>query len=174
MRFLASRGSWDKSIASIFTVPESGGTNAEMIFRVVDLPAPFGPKKPKISPRFAVKEMPSIAFLGPYDLHKLETARKTESSAIGTCGGPQSKRAGFHAGSAGLVKRWERKTLGDPGIHFWVSIESSGSPKCAVLCGQMLKPIDHFERGSNVRDGLPNLFDSTFLQIAQEFSSDSK
>ena len=64
-------------------MPESGGSKAEMTFNVVDLPAPFGPKKPKISPRFAVKEMSSIAFLGPKDLHTCETARKIELSAIG-------------------------------------------------------------------------------------------
>ena len=36
-----------------------------IIFLVVDLPAPFGPRKPSTSPRSTVKLMPSTAVIGP-------------------------------------------------------------------------------------------------------------
>ncbi len=36
------------------------------IFMVVDLPAPFGPRKPSISPSFTVKVRLSTAFFAPY------------------------------------------------------------------------------------------------------------
>jgi len=35
------------------------------IFMVVDLPAPFGPRKPSTSPGRTVSEMSSTAFSGP-------------------------------------------------------------------------------------------------------------
>ena len=43
------------------------------ISRVVVLPAPFGPSKPKISPRRTSNESPLSTDLLPYDLHSRRT-----------------------------------------------------------------------------------------------------
>src|SRR4030095_16350741 len=45
--------------------PEVGGMKPVIMRMVVDLPAPFGPRKPSTSPRSTLKEMPSTARLGP-------------------------------------------------------------------------------------------------------------
>ena len=42
-----------------------GGMKPVIMRIVVDLPAPFGPRKPSTSPRSTVNEMPSTARLGP-------------------------------------------------------------------------------------------------------------
>jgi len=44
------------------TVPEEAGMNPVIIFIIVDLPAPFGPRKATISPVFTSKETLSRAF----------------------------------------------------------------------------------------------------------------
>src|SRR5271165_2277735 len=49
----------------IIAVPAVGARKPVIIFIVVDLPAPFGPRKPSTSPRGTVKEMSSTAFSGP-------------------------------------------------------------------------------------------------------------
>jgi hypothetical protein len=56
-------------------VPEVGGTKPVIIFIVVDLPAPFGPRNPRTSPRGTVKEMSSTAANNPKNL----TSRRTSS-----------------------------------------------------------------------------------------------
>src|SRR4029077_20678413 len=53
--------SWPQTIA----VPLVGARKPVIIFIVVDLPAPFGPRKPSTSPRGTVKEMSSTALSGP-------------------------------------------------------------------------------------------------------------
>src|SRR5262245_58136393 len=45
--------------------PEVGGMKPVTMRMVVDLPAPFGPRKPSTSPRSTVKEMSSTARLAP-------------------------------------------------------------------------------------------------------------
>src|SRR5665213_345321 len=50
-----------------------------MIFIVVDLPAPFGPKNPMISLFPAVKEILSTAFCEPYIFVRFETTMGIES-----------------------------------------------------------------------------------------------
>src|SRR6185437_12646459 len=50
-----------------------------MIFIVVDLPAPFGPKNPMISLFPAVKEILSTAFCEPYIFVRFETTIGIES-----------------------------------------------------------------------------------------------
>src|SRR4051794_8496472 len=47
------------------TLPSVGGINPVIIRMEVDLPAPFGPRKPRTSPRATEKEIPSTARLGP-------------------------------------------------------------------------------------------------------------
>lgn len=43
------------SIPFILTLPEDLGIREVKILKVVDFPAPFGPKSPKISPLLAAK-----------------------------------------------------------------------------------------------------------------------
>ncbi len=52
---LTATGSSFAFIPRTFTEPESGVINARIIFREVDLPEPFGPKRPKISPYLTFK-----------------------------------------------------------------------------------------------------------------------
>ena len=52
---LTCRGFLSKSKPQTFTVPEVLITVPPRIFIKVDLPAPFGPKRPKISPSFTSK-----------------------------------------------------------------------------------------------------------------------
>ena len=47
------------------TRPDVGGSRPEMQPMVVDLPAPFGPSRPKIAPASAVKVTPSTATRSP-------------------------------------------------------------------------------------------------------------
>ena len=58
------------SNSPILTVPAEGGMNPVIIRMVVDLPAPFGPRKPSTSPRSTVNETPLTATFGPNDLLK--------------------------------------------------------------------------------------------------------
>ena len=55
------------------TAPEVGGMTPVIIRIVVDFPAPFGPKKPKISPRLTVNETPFTARLGPNSFMRFST-----------------------------------------------------------------------------------------------------
>ena len=45
--------------------PPSGRSEPVSIFMVVDLPAPFGPRNPRTSPRATEKLIPSTAVNGP-------------------------------------------------------------------------------------------------------------
>jgi hypothetical protein len=47
------------------TLPPVGVRNPVIIFIVVDLPAPFGPRKPSTSPDCTLKEMSSTATSSP-------------------------------------------------------------------------------------------------------------
>src|SRR6516162_8735595 len=65
MHFFAAIGSVVTSCPHTIAVPLVGARKPVIIFIVVDLPAPFGPRKPSTSPRGTVKEMSSTAFSGP-------------------------------------------------------------------------------------------------------------
>src|ERR1700749_4996223 len=54
--------SWPATLA----VPEVGSARGHRILLVVDLPAPFGPRKPKVSPAATSKSMPRTASISPY------------------------------------------------------------------------------------------------------------
>src|SRR5215467_6427270 len=58
------------------TSPEVGGMKPVIMRMVVDLPAPFGPRKPSTSPLPTSKETPSTARLGPKDLLRFSTLIK--------------------------------------------------------------------------------------------------
>lgn len=49
----------------------------DMIFMVVDFPAPFGPNKPVILPSSKLKESPDNTCCGPYALEMFETTKDT-------------------------------------------------------------------------------------------------
>src|ERR1700751_385461 len=68
MCFFAAIGWVAMSQPQMIAVPEEGARNPVIIFIVVDLPAPFGPRKPSTSPRGTVKETSSTAISGPNDL----------------------------------------------------------------------------------------------------------
>ena len=52
------------------TLPASGSRKPVIIFMVVDLPAPLGPRKPSTSPRTTSSDMPSTATISPKRLRK--------------------------------------------------------------------------------------------------------
>src|ERR1700722_16966628 len=56
--------SWPATVA----VPEVGAVRVHKILIVVDLPAPFGPGKPNVSPGLTSKSMPLTASISPYRL----------------------------------------------------------------------------------------------------------
>ena len=65
MRRRTSRD-WEKtSKPATRAEPELAGMKHERIFIVVDLPAPFGPRKPTMRPLSTPKDTPSIAVTGP-------------------------------------------------------------------------------------------------------------
>src|SRR5450631_1523000 len=68
MRALALRGSRRMSMPSMRAVPEVGVSNPQSMRRVVVLPAPLAPRKPKISPRATAKLTLSTAVMTPYRL----------------------------------------------------------------------------------------------------------
>jgi hypothetical protein len=49
----------------IEALPELGGMNPVIMRMVVDFPAPLGPRKPRTSPFFTVKETPFTAWIVP-------------------------------------------------------------------------------------------------------------
>ena len=55
------------------TLPEVAGRKPVMIRRVVVLPAPFGPRNPRISPGATSKETSRTASTGPYRLCRFST-----------------------------------------------------------------------------------------------------
>ena len=55
------------------TSPALGGMKPVIMRMVVDLPAPFGPRKPSTSPFSTVKEIPFTAVMRPNDFFKFWT-----------------------------------------------------------------------------------------------------
>src|SRR2546429_4406767 len=70
--------SWPATLAA----PEVGSARVHRILIVVDLPAPFGPRKPNVSPAATSKSMPRTASTSPYFLVSslTETAGVTPGS----------------------------------------------------------------------------------------------
>src|SRR6266516_1262043 len=67
---LASAGSRHTSTPSTTTVPASGRSSPVTMLRVVVLPAPFGPTRPKKQPCGTSRLSQSTAILGPYALRR--------------------------------------------------------------------------------------------------------
>src|SRR5215831_12549362 len=68
MHFFAAMGAVATSCPQTIAVPAVGATKPVIIFIFVELPAPFGPRKPRTSPCGTVKETSSTATSGPKDL----------------------------------------------------------------------------------------------------------
>src|SRR5262245_45261154 len=73
MRRFTPIGSSCTSSPHTDTRPEVGGMKPVIMRMVVDLPAPFGPRKPSTSPFPTSNETPSTASFGPKDLLRLST-----------------------------------------------------------------------------------------------------
>src|SRR6266704_4114880 len=69
----ASMGCSTISKPPTVTVPSVGGMKPVIIRMVVDLPAPFGPRKPNTSPRSTENDTPSTARFGPNVFTKFST-----------------------------------------------------------------------------------------------------
>src|SRR5215468_2198504 len=78
---LAASGSRARSWPSISTRPAVGLSSPAIMRMVVVLPAPFGPRKPWISPGATERLTPSTAVKAPYFL-------TSDSTAIIRSGGP--------------------------------------------------------------------------------------
>src|SRR6266853_5823691 len=65
--------------------------NPVIIRMVVDLPAPFGPRKPKTSPRSIENEIPSTARLAPKALAKLLTFIIVSASFLHEANSPDTQ-----------------------------------------------------------------------------------
>ena len=63
------RVSWPATLAE----PDVALASVQRILMVVVLPAPFGPRKPKVSPRTTSKSIPRTASTSSYRLVRLET-----------------------------------------------------------------------------------------------------
>src|ERR1051326_4096899 len=104
MRRFASRGDSATSKPPTATLPSVGGMKPVIIRMVVDLPAPFGPRKPSTSPRSTVNEIPSPARFATKDFTRLSIliirpgALVVQGAVQG--GGLSPKNAGVPAGEA--------------------------------------------------------------------------
>src|SRR5437868_15132602 len=71
MSRFASIGDSRTSYPPTEIAPEVGGMKPVIMRMVVDLPAPFGPRKPSTSPFSTLNEIPSTARFGPKVLTRL-------------------------------------------------------------------------------------------------------
>src|SRR5690349_8566158 len=113
-------------------LPASGRVSPTMIRRVVDFPAPFGPRKPVTRPGRAVKLTSSTASVVPYCLVSFSTVIMCQLADFGLMGGVG---AGFvpMGGSAG---RGEPDRFGadlpEPRSHGLVVAARGGPRGCAA------------------------------------------
>src|SRR5947209_6998282 len=94
----------------MIAVPEVGARKPVIIFIVVDLPAPLGPRNPSTSPRGTVNEMSSTALSGPKCLTRCRISSIAGWSPI-VCSLPMLPSVGIaerlyqHDGSFVLFRR---------------------------------------------------------------------
>src|SRR5262245_41837624 len=74
MRAFARSGSRQTSTPPMKAAPAEGRSRPTIILMVVDLPAPFGPRKPKNSPRRTTRLRPLTATFGPNALVRPQVA----------------------------------------------------------------------------------------------------
>src|ERR1700761_4444356 len=123
MIFLISAGSLSRSKPSTITCPLVLSLKVSMISSVVDLPAPFGPRSPKISPSFTSKLIPFTASKSPYFLVRLLTEimifsviggklhKSGERWVVRDIGRSRRNRTGGETGRVGKPDRLLRKYL---------------------------------------------------------------
>src|SRR6185436_5382661 len=88
---LAASGSFFKSWPLIVIAPDVGLSSPAIMRMVVVLPAPFGPRKPWISPGATSSDTPSTAVKLPYRLTTLSTlimAKARSGARLGPAGPP--------------------------------------------------------------------------------------
>src|SRR5438477_11372178 len=72
--------------------PPVGRASVHSILMVVDFPAPFGPRNPKVSPRATSNDTPATASISPYRLLRFSTVTASAASDPGG-GAPASTAA---------------------------------------------------------------------------------
>src|SRR5437899_1731365 len=97
----ASTGDSSRSAPQILTLPSVGGWMPASARSVVVLPAPFGPTRPRTSPRLTEKESLSTATRASYDLVRLETSMPGSTGEI-IRGAPGGVACGVAAGHGKL------------------------------------------------------------------------
>src|SRR5690349_21225537 len=87
------------SCPQMTAVPLLGARKPVIIFIVVDLPAPLGPRKPRTSPRPKSKDTSSTAVTGPNDLVRCRTSIISSMAVVSPAwfpGAALSPRHGRH------------------------------------------------------------------------------
>ncbi len=100
MRSLTASGVRTTSMPSRVASPEVGSSSPQSMRITVDLPEPFGPRKPKIAPRGIWKETESTAVNFPNLRVRLRTAMAGAAGVLIDPGGPPGRRprTSRHAG----------------------------------------------------------------------------
>src|SRR5215469_9183758 len=100
MRALAAKGSRQTSTPPMKAVPAVGRSRPTIILMVVDLPAPFGPRKPKNSPRRTTRLSPLTAVFLPKVLERPQAAIAASGGGNGRplCGSGKAAGAGCWLG----------------------------------------------------------------------------
>ena len=115
-----SSESLNTSKPAMRAVPDVAGMNPVRIRIVVVLPAPFGPRKPRISPLFTVNEIWSTAVTEPYAFVRSCTSINTflrvrgNSRPWGVCRADiytRNRRDLKSGGSRGNTKTWNRLSM---------------------------------------------------------------
>src|SRR5215469_11509872 len=89
------------SYPATVALPEVGVARVHKILIVVDLPAPFGPRKPNVSPGLTSKSIPRTASISPYRLVSPSTwtaGRLAGDAAPGRAVSPARPGAAFAVG----------------------------------------------------------------------------
>src|SRR6266850_353137 len=105
MRRFTSIGCSKTSKPATFTEPEVGGRTPVMIRMVVVFPAPFGPRKPRISPLSTLNVTSLTAFKPTVGLRRFAGGRRLARTAPGRAGRPDTLRAGGACGRDGAEIR---------------------------------------------------------------------
>src|ERR1700676_5348101 len=87
MRARTASGSRATSMPATDARPDVGLSSVQRTEMVVDLPAPLGPRKPKISPRRTARSLPLTASMFPYVLTRPCTAMTTSAPWSAWIGG---------------------------------------------------------------------------------------